>query len=246
MGTRLSRARPSSRDAILRVFADLVAQKGFSDTSIGDVAAHLGLSKGTVVHHFGTKDQLLSEVHAEYFKRRFAEADYIMAKLEKPDERLSAFLYALLACHRDDRSATLTFLREFVRYTEGGLSEQVRSQRRRYKQLVVGVIEDGVRQGVFSTPDSSTAALQIFGMCNYAWTWYQVDGRLSCEDIARIFAQNIVYGLHRSGSSAQSVELEATMERAIRVVQETPGRLPELGDRKDSDMATPAASAALR
>jgi AcrR family transcriptional regulator len=225
------------------VFADLVAQKGFSDTSIGDVAARLGLSKGTVVHHFGTKERLLSEVHAEYFKRRFAESDYIMANLESPVARLSAFIYALVAGHRDDRSATLTFLREFVRYTRGGLSDQVRSQRHAYKQLVVSVIEDGVRQGVFATPDPSITAMQVFGMCNYAWTWYRVDGRLSPEEIAEIFARNILTGLHHPAVSDQSPELGMSIQHAIRVVREAPGRLPAPVDREEPDPATVGAAA---
>src|SRR5208282_6387102 len=47
-----SRQRNNAREDILRVFAEMVARNGYAETSIGDVAAALGLSKGTVVYHF--------------------------------------------------------------------------------------------------------------------------------------------------------------------------------------------------
>jgi AcrR family transcriptional regulator len=123
--------RASSRDAILRVFAEHVADRGYADTSLGDIAAELDLSKGTIVHHFGNKEALLREVHVAYFARRFAEADFVLAQLKDPVSRLMAMIYALLAAHRDDRAASLACLRELVRYFDGDLTGYVREQRTR-------------------------------------------------------------------------------------------------------------------
>ena len=58
-------ARPSGRrDEILAAFIRSVAERGYERTNFGDIAAELGMSKGTIVHHFGTKDQLLRELQA--------------------------------------------------------------------------------------------------------------------------------------------------------------------------------------
>ena len=64
-----SRQRNNARDDILRVFAEMVARNGYAGTSIGDVAAALGLSKGTVVYHFNSKLELLEGVHLAYIRR---------------------------------------------------------------------------------------------------------------------------------------------------------------------------------
>ena len=112
-------------------------------------------------------------------------------------------IYALLAAHRDDRAASLACLRELVRYFDGDLTDYVRQQRARYMAIVGGILRDGVDEGVFRTADPKMSALQIFGMCNYAWTWYQPDGSQSVEDIARLFARNILDGLARVPASAR-------------------------------------------
>jgi hypothetical protein len=71
------------------------------------------------------------------------------------------------------------------------------------------------------------SALQIFGMCNYAWTWYQPDGSQSVEDIARLFARNILDGLARvPGGAAGDDTLDDLITQAIDTVRHAPGRLP--------------------
>ena len=229
---RATRPRASSRDAILRVFAEQVADRGYADTSLSDVAGELNLSKGTIVHHFGTKESLLREVHVAYFSRRFAEADYVHAQLKDPVSRLAAMIYALLAAHRDDRAASLACLRELVRYFDGDLTDYIRKQRARYTAIVHGILRDGVDEGVFRTADPKMSALQIFGMCNYAWTWYQPDGSRSVEDIARLFARNILDGLAGPAiagghaGTAPDGALDGLITQAIDTVRRAPGRLP--------------------
>jgi AcrR family transcriptional regulator len=39
--------------------AELIATKGYSHTSVRDIARHVGISTGTLLHHFATKEDLL-------------------------------------------------------------------------------------------------------------------------------------------------------------------------------------------
>ena len=63
------------RAAILELFIRSVAERGYDGTNIGDLAAALEISKGTIVHHFTSKDRMLAESHEDYMRRRLAEAD---------------------------------------------------------------------------------------------------------------------------------------------------------------------------
>lgn len=222
------RPKASSREAILRVFADHVAKRGYAETSLVDVAADLGLVKGTIFHHFSTKEALLGEVHVAYFGRRFAETAYIQSVLDDPAAQLVAMIYALLAAHRDDRAASLACLRELVRLFDGELNEYVRTQRTRYTETLVDIIRNGVRQGAFETSNPQMTALQVFGMCNYAWTWYQPEGSASVEEIATLFARDLLCGI--SGPNGSEGDFDVLMAQAIETVTQAPGRLPEPAD----------------
>jgi AcrR family transcriptional regulator len=49
------------RDQMLAAAAQLIAERGFSDTRIADVAKRVGASPALVIYYFGTKDSLLTE-----------------------------------------------------------------------------------------------------------------------------------------------------------------------------------------
>jgi TetR/AcrR family transcriptional regulator, cholesterol catabolism regulator len=64
--------RRNRKDDILRCFAELVAERGYDAVSLRDVAETLEISKGTILHHFRSKDRMLEQVHADYMRRRLS------------------------------------------------------------------------------------------------------------------------------------------------------------------------------
>ncbi|MEE2041532.1 TetR/AcrR family transcriptional regulator [Nocardiopsis sp. CT-R113] len=56
------RKRVNRREQILRTAADVFAAQGFNNTSLADIAAMLGITPAGVLHHFGSKTDLLTAV----------------------------------------------------------------------------------------------------------------------------------------------------------------------------------------
>jgi hypothetical protein len=54
-----------------------------------------------------------------------------------------------------------------------------------------------VQRGAFVEVDPSLTALQVFGMCNWSWTWFKPDGRRSAREIAAEFCRTLIGGLAR-------------------------------------------------
>jgi TetR/AcrR family transcriptional regulator len=59
-----------SRSAILDAAEELFAQRGFAGTSLGDIGARAGLSRGTPSYFFGSKEQLYVAVLERVFAAR--------------------------------------------------------------------------------------------------------------------------------------------------------------------------------
>ncbi len=217
--------RPSARADILRVFASLVAEKGYNEASIANVADPLGLSKGTVAFHFGSKEAMLRSLIDSYMHRRLEEAFHILSRLSTPPDQLCGMVYALLAVNRDDRDSAHTFRREFIRFKNAGGDTGLRELRGSYFAIVHGILRRGIETGDFRSQDSRIVTMQIFGMCNYAWTWLNLDGERSIEEIAAIFCDTIIGGLRTADAGhLESLELEETMTRAVAAVLSAPNR----------------------
>ena len=187
--------RPSRKADIIRCFSELVAERGYDAVSLRDVAETLEISKGTILHHFRSKDRLLEQVHSEYMQRRLREARSFLARLDSPADQVCALIYQLMYAEAHDRAATVAFAREIVRFASEDVMAEVRTMRDEYSSLLRKALARGMEAGQFVTADPAIVALQIFGMCNWSWTWYRPDGAWTADDIAETFSTVLFRGL---------------------------------------------------
>lgn len=184
-----------TRQNILDAFAKLVAEQGYDATTYAHVATAVGVAKGTVVHHFPSKDQMLQEGHTQYIKRRIEEMTRILVEVEQPELQLTAMIYCIVRAHRDDRAGTVAFLREFAHFASTELNPELQALRAEYTAHMTGIVRQGMASDTFYSEDPTLTALQVFGMVNYVWTWYRPDHFASAENIAAQFASTILLGL---------------------------------------------------
>lgn len=180
---------------ILATFTRYVAERGYDAANFSDIAGELGLSKGTIVHHFGTKDRLLAALHESYMRRRLAEAALIRERLATPTRQLAGLLYAFVLYQVVDREATVAFQREVVRLADSAAMAEGRRMRAEYLDLVRAVLSDGVAAGEFRSCDVEVQSLLIFGSAQWAWTWFDPDGPVSAEEVGAQLVELVLGGL---------------------------------------------------
>lgn len=191
--------RRSRKSEILNCFAEMVADRGYDMVSLRDIASELNMSKGTILHHFGSKEAMMERVHAEYMERRLAEIKLILERLKSPPARLSAVVHQNMVGTAEDRIATVAFAREILRFAAEDSMKEVRSMRAEYAGIVTGIVREGIASGAFVEADPDITSLQVFGMCNWAWTWYQPGGKWTPDEIADQFVKTLMSGLLADG-----------------------------------------------
>jgi len=220
--------RDSRRAEILTAFTRAVAERGYDGTNFGDLALELGISKGTIVHHFGTKDRMLRELHEGYMRRRLAEVRVIWARLPRPAERLAAFVQLGVHYQVVDRTATIAFQREVVRFAAEPGMETSQALRHEYRELVEGVLADGTAAGEFRPGDDRLRTLQLFGAVHWMWTWFDPDGPRTAAEVAASFVDTFLGGVLTDPAAA--AVLGSPDGEVARVVAEAvhAGRAPVL------------------
>nr|WP_272917583.1 hypothetical protein [Nocardioides flavescens] len=111
-------------------------------------------------------------------------------------------MYTIIRAHRDDRPGTISFLREQSRFPFGGDVQAMRTLRNEFSSIMTGILRRGQIAGAFDFEDVTLTSFQIFGMCNYVWTWFRPHDPMSVEDVAAEFASNTLRGL--SAGSGES------------------------------------------
>lgn len=197
-------SRPGRYEEILASFTRHIAEIGYDGVNFGMVAAELGMSKGTIVHHFGTKDRILAALHERYMRRRLAELELMIKRLDTPSEQLAAALHAFILYQIEDREATVAFQREIVRLADQKTMAEGTKLRQQYLQRVRGLLRAGVDGGLFRPVDVNVDALLVFGSAHWAWTWLRPDGPETVEHVGSALADLVLGSLlvDRSGLEA--------------------------------------------
>ncbi len=80
------------RIQMLRAAAELICERGFSETLISDVAKRAGVSSALVIYYFGTRDRLLVDA-LRYSEESFYEAaEQMLAEVPSLRDRLSLLI----------------------------------------------------------------------------------------------------------------------------------------------------------
>jgi TetR/AcrR family transcriptional repressor of nem operon len=92
----------STREALVERAGDLFRERGFRATSIGDVVEHTGVPKGSLYHHFASKDLLgyaVLDRWRDEFRSRFLDP-LGAADGPPPLERVTGFLEQFVEAQR--------------------------------------------------------------------------------------------------------------------------------------------------
>lgn len=80
------------RIQMLRAAAELICERGFSDTRIADVAKRAGVSSALVIYYFGTRDRLLVDALRHSEESFYSAAEQMLAEVTSLRERLSLLI----------------------------------------------------------------------------------------------------------------------------------------------------------
>ena len=146
----------------------LFLAKGYERTTINDVIAATGLSKGAFYHHFRAKEDLLEAIAA-----RFAEQSLVYAEQIQSDASLNALqrLNKLLAMTREWKAEHLPQLRAMfttILRPENGILylRIVNAVFSAMAPRLASIIEQGVSEAIFDVPDARTAADALLWLSN--------------------------------------------------------------------------------
>lgn len=185
--------RSAKRHALLIAAVRMFNERGFHATLLEDVAASLGISKPTIYHYLGNKEQVLLECIALGIEEYHQAIDEAKAVPGTGLDRLRHFLRAYARANMGD------FGRCVIRTGPEPLSEdgkqELRSRKRRIDAAMRAFIEEGVADGSIAPTDPKLLAFTLAGALNWPARWHVPGGELSAEDLADRMVDMLTAGL---------------------------------------------------
>jgi AcrR family transcriptional regulator len=178
-----TRRREDTRQRLFEAAVELIAEQGFSATTVDDIALRAKVAKGTVYYNFASKTVLFEELLRHGIGLLTDEFRAAVAGLP-PREAIAALV-----------RAQLEYIRRYKAFAQLLLSEMWRTNREWQQTLVllheqaVGVIAETVQAGVDSGDlpadlDVRVASSALFGVgLVVAVDWLVFQPERSIEDV---------------------------------------------------------------
>lgn len=180
------------RREIEDVASSLFRERGYSGTSVRDIARALDIQGASLYAHVASKQDVLWAIVEPVATRFEAAADAV----EAADPGATVFghgvqLIGLVRAHvavvTEDIERASVFVHEW-RALDTERREEIARRRDAYEARFRKTIADGVETGTFTPVDPPIAAAYVLTALNGLVAWYRPDGRWLAREIADAFA----------------------------------------------------------
>ncbi len=147
---------------ILKTAAGLFAKKGYSQTTVDEIARALGVAKGTIYYHFKNKEELYLAIIQEgaYLLEEQMRLDISGAK--NPAEKIKKLIRGMLTFIEDEKNLVFLFLQEL--FGTGIQREVLAKMISGSLGLIRVVIEEGAADCSFKKVNPEITTSSLFGM----------------------------------------------------------------------------------
>jgi AcrR family transcriptional regulator len=184
---------------VFEAAARLFAQRGYSRTSIRDLAEELGLQKSSLYHYFDSKEDLLHRLLDDIMEQALGRIEELCVQTMPPLAKLTAFMRFYTHVYAGDRDR-LTLLVNELDCLPPERRAQVVAKQRRYVAAIKGILAEMKDAGLLVDLPLPALVFAFFGMVHYTPKWFSPDGPVSPAQLGGIFEQIFCHGVLAPGA----------------------------------------------
>jgi len=191
---------PISRDSqskllhILRLSAQIFAQRGFQRASIRDISRATGVSLSGLYYYFESKQKLLYLIQKNAFTSILESLTQRLQSLHEPQARL----HLLIQNHLEYFLAH-PYETRVLSHEEDALDEPLRKEiatiKRNYYNQAREILEQVVAEVPGSNLNPRLAILTLFGMMNWVYQWHNPDLDPGAEELTNVIVGIFLHGV---------------------------------------------------
>lgn len=181
---------------MIEASAKLFARKGYSATGIAEIEKAVGLGRGALYHHIGSKENLLYEISRSHVLDMVEYGEQLALQDLTAEEKFRALARRLMTTIAENLAELTVFFSDHRALSKAHAKELVEI-RNRFEGIWVGILAQGVEAGELREV-SAVIVKGVLGMFNYSYLWLRPRGEEPPEQIADEFCDVLLEGLKKS------------------------------------------------
>jgi len=157
----------------------VVAQKGYNDFTIKDIAAEAGLSTGLVHYYFKNKEDLLFKLLKEMNTNLKEQLNKALMVLTEPKDKLLAFCDEAFALLDREKAYFYVLIDFWARINHDTRIRQANIKLfQSYRDEIAAIITEGMAKGVFMVVDVKLVSVIIISLIQGTILQYVIDNEV--------------------------------------------------------------------
>lgn len=173
---------------------NLFRERGYSATSMRDIASTVGIEVASLYNHIDSKESMLQQICFTMAEKFLAIIPLVKHLQERPEEQLKEAirLHVLVITSHADESAV--FVHEWKHLSEPRLSA-FKKMRNNYEGFYRDLIRRGEELGLFKNIHEKFVMMVLFSSINWLYDYYKPNGKLNPSQISDIITDIFLNGI---------------------------------------------------
>jgi AcrR family transcriptional regulator len=179
----------------------LFAKNGYHSTTLDQVAANIGVTKATLYYYFRSKEEIIRAILKRSVNRMEKAVELGKSSLSAKDKLCQFIQYHVEFSADNAELARVTF--EQINALPKKTRDAIKRKQREVMKTLERILEQGIRDKSFDAADIKIVSFAIIGLCNWTYHWYKPDGRLTPQQISKIYINLLEKGYLKTLSSKE-------------------------------------------
>jgi TetR/AcrR family transcriptional regulator, cholesterol catabolism regulator len=192
---RLAASMARRRRRILDSAVELFHERGYLGATVDDIAARAGVTKRTLYHHLGNKENILGEIRAEFIEAALQRWQAVVDEGGTPSYVVRRLIHEHIRMIAERRGEVAVFLEE-AKHLDEARRNEIDAGWAQYESILRDAISHGVDAGEFRADlDVRAATLLILGGLTEMYRWFKPRSRGAEEAVIMLSADLMLEGL---------------------------------------------------
>jgi AcrR family transcriptional regulator len=185
------------RELILAEAAKLFKDRGYSGTSMRDLAGQVGMEAASMYNHIKSKDELLDTICFRISDTYISQLAAIEATPSSYGDKIRALVRLHIGLMMEDSAAVSVANHDWKYLPEPRLTE-FKEARKSYERGFAALIEQGIAAGEFRPVNVSVALFTVLSAVRWVELWYRPGRGISAEELENDIITVLLGGLERA------------------------------------------------
>jgi len=195
--------RREFKKKILETAAELIRERGYVNVTLDQIAERLHISKVSIYHHWTSKQELIFDLHRIAYKIVIESLEKIAGGSGSPDSKFRQ------AIENHVSQAVVAGIGPMLPQQDWLVisrhKKEIVKLRDTYEDMLCGIVDEGIRKGVFKKIDVKLLVYTVLGAANYTLVWYSPKGSMTPREIAAHMSDFMLSGIMSTGRAGKKV-----------------------------------------